>query len=56
MKSPGPDRYNSGLFEETWTEISPLVSNAVQDFFSTSRMPKFFDATKLVLLPKVSQP
>ena len=56
IKSPGPDGYSSSFFKATWGITSPLVCQAITQFFHTASIPSFFGKTKLVLLPKVRNP
>ena len=53
IKSPGPDRFNSGFFKAAWGTIGPLVCSTIQEFFHTRVMPSYISATKLIVLPKV---
>ena len=55
-KSPGPDGFNSGFYKTTWRESSLLIVAAVTEFFKSGTMPRFLSTTKLVLLPKTSNP
>ena len=55
-KSPGPDGYSSGFFKHTWSQIGPMVCEAVKEFFRTGYMPRYLSATKLIVIPKVPHP
>jgi len=55
-KSPGPDGFSSGFFKSSWNLTGPLVCAMVRKFFQTGSMPPFISATKLIVLPKVSNP
>jgi len=55
-KSPGPDGYNSGFYKACWDDIGPLVCAAIKEFFSSGPLPSFYGLTKLILLPKISNP
>jgi len=47
---------SSWFFKSTWHLIGPMVSVAIQKYFTTGQMPKFISATKLVVLSKVNHP
>ena len=56
IKSPGLDGFNSTFYKTAWDHIGPLVSAAIEQFFTTSSLPSYYGRTKLVLLPKVPTP
>lgn len=51
-RTPGPDGFPVEFFTSCWEIIGVEVTMAVQDFFSTSFMPKALNLTMLVLIPK----
>lgn len=55
-KSPGLDGYNAEFFKYCWPTIGPNIIEAIQRFFETGFLLKEWDATFLVLIPKVSPP
>jgi len=55
-KSPGPDGYSSGFFKATWDMTGDMVCATVREFFETGHLPLDVGHTKLVLIPKVSNP
>ena len=55
-KSPGPDRFSSGFFKLTLSQIGGAVCSVVLSFFKTEHLPNYIGATKLVVLPKVQHP
>jgi len=56
IKSPGPDGFSSGFFKTTWKMIGGMVKEAIPNFFHTDIMLSFLGETKLVLIPKTSNP
>ncbi|XP_038990950.1 uncharacterized protein LOC120113971 [Hibiscus syriacus] len=55
-KSPGPDGYNSFLFKKTWHIVGNDFLAAIRYFFTSSFMLPSFNATVVVLVPKVPNP
>lgn len=56
FKAPGPDGFNSTFFKTAWGEIGGEVCTAIRDFFSSGKMLKELNCTKITLIPKVSHP
>ncbi|XP_042953504.1 uncharacterized protein LOC122290052 [Carya illinoinensis] len=52
FKSPGPDGYNAGFYQEHWKTVGQDVSSAVMEFLSSGIMPWSLNHTHLVLIPK----
>lgn len=53
-KAPGPDGFPIEFLWEAWSVVGPDTIAAVQEFFTSSRMLKRFNATAIALLPKVT--
>lgn len=56
MKSPGPDGFGSGFFQDAWPIVGPDICSAVQDFFRAGFLPNEGNCTHLVMLPKKDCP
>ncbi|CAL9217550.1 unnamed protein product [Arabidopsis halleri] len=52
-KAPGPDGFSVEYLWEAWDVVGNDIVEAVQDFFSTGHLPKYFNATAITLIPKV---
>ena len=55
-KSPGLDGYNAEFFKHYWPTIGPSITTAIQRFFESGYLLKEWNATLLVLVPKVTPP
>ena len=55
-KSPGLDGFNAEFFKYYWPTIGPTITSAIQRFFATGFLLKEWNATLLVLIPKVTPP
>ncbi|KAL0284376.1 UNVERIFIED_CONTAM: Retrovirus-related Pol polyprotein from type-2 retrotransposable element R2DM [Sesamum radiatum] len=55
-KAPGPDGYSTCFFKKAWPVCGPEIIAAVQEFFSSGKLLKQFNATLLCLIPKVELP
>ena len=53
-KASGPDGYSSEFFKAAWSIIGLEVSQAVWEFFSLGCLLKQWNATTLVLIPKIT--
>lgn len=53
-KCSGPDGYSSEFFKSCWKIIGPEISQAVMEFFSSGSLLKQWNATTLVLIPKIT--
>lgn len=53
-KAPDPDGFPIEFFWEAWSVVGPYTIAAVQEFFTSSKMLKRFNATAIALLPKVT--
>ncbi|XP_042974770.1 uncharacterized protein LOC122306409 [Carya illinoinensis] len=56
FKSPGPDGFSAGFFQEHWEVVGPEISKAVLDFFKSGSLPRDLNHTHLALIPKSSSP
>jgi len=56
IKSPGPDGFSSNFFKASWQEVGTKICAAIQEFFTTGRMCKQWNSTRLILTPKVQSP
>lgn len=52
-KTSGPDGYYSEFFISYWEVVGTEVSEAIREFFENGRILKQWNATKLVLIPKI---
>lgn len=52
--SPGPDGYTAKFFKSHWNIVGLDFSNVVQFMFLNRCIPKGFNSTFLVLIPKIS--
>ncbi|XP_042944668.1 uncharacterized protein LOC122278556 [Carya illinoinensis] len=52
FKSPGPDGYSVGFYQEHWKIVGQDVSSAVMEFLNSGVMPWSLNHTHLVLIPK----
>ncbi|XP_074283208.1 uncharacterized protein LOC141607756 [Silene latifolia] len=50
-KSPGPDAYSSGFFQQAWGIIQDDFTRAVADFFKTKKLLKEINSTVITLIP-----
>lgn len=53
-KTSGPDRYSSEFFTGCWSIVGAEVTAAVAEFFSSGKLLKQWNATSLVLIPKIA--
>lgn len=53
-KTSGPDGYSSEFFISCWQIVGPEVVEAVQEFFKSGSMLRQWNATTLVLIPKIT--
>jgi len=53
---PGLDGFTGGFFKATWNYIGDKVCDVIMKIFNTCQMPWNYNATSLVLLPKVPSP
>ncbi|XP_042958109.1 uncharacterized protein LOC122293655 [Carya illinoinensis] len=56
FKSPGPDGFNAGFFQDHWDIVGSEVMQAVLNFFRTAEMPTGLNHTLIALIPKTSTP
>ncbi|GAA0183955.1 hypothetical protein LIER_31279 [Lithospermum erythrorhizon] len=55
-KAPGPDGFSTDFYKDAWPTVGRSIIDAVQNFFTTSLMPKFENSSTISLIPKVLQP
>lgn len=55
-KSPGPDGVNAGVLRSLWPVISADVLNFFLSFYDTHHIPRGYNSSFIVLIPKVPQP
>nr|GEZ64709.1 cysteine-rich receptor-like protein kinase [Tanacetum cinerariifolium] len=55
-KAPGPDGFTMELFKRGWHFISPEFMQVMAEFHSNASLPKGFNSTFLVLIPKQNAP
>lgn len=53
-KTCGLDGYSVEFFKGAWSVVGPEVVDAVQEFFRSGQLLKQWNATTLVLIPKIS--
>jgi len=56
LKSPGPDGFSAGFYQQAWDTIGDEVSSSVLSFLNGSSFNQSINATNIVLIPKVSNP
>ncbi|XP_042969107.1 uncharacterized protein LOC122301794 [Carya illinoinensis] len=56
FKSPGPDGYSAGFYQEHWKIVGQDVSVALLEFLNSEKMPWDLNHTHIVLIPKVNSP
>lgn len=52
-KTSGPDGYSVEFFISCWSVVGPEVTAAILEFFSSGKLLKQWNATTLVLIPKI---
>ena len=55
-KSPGPNGFTAGLFQQMWNVVGADVCNAIKSFFISGRLLKEFNCTAITLIPKSNSP
>ncbi|KAH7866207.1 hypothetical protein Vadar_017075 [Vaccinium darrowii] len=55
-KAPGPDGYNAGFFQKSWSVVGNEVTSAVRSFFRSGRLLTKANSTSIALVPKVPNP
>ncbi|KAG7552255.1 Reverse transcriptase domain [Arabidopsis thaliana x Arabidopsis arenosa] len=53
-KASGPDGFPAEFFKGTWSVIGPEVVEAVHEFFRSGQLLKQWNATTLILIPKIT--
>ncbi|XP_070019089.1 nuclear pore complex protein NUP98A-like isoform X2 [Nicotiana sylvestris] len=53
LKAPGCDEFNACFFKKAWPIIGDEVSDAIQQFFSSTKMFKAINCTTVTLIPKL---
>lgn len=52
-KTAGPDGYSAEFFKSCWHVVGPEVVDAVTEFFRTGQLLKQWNATTIILIPKI---
>jgi hypothetical protein len=55
-KAPGPDGYNAFFFKKCWSIIRDDFIAATRYFFTHNSLPRYVNATRVALVPKVANP
>jgi hypothetical protein len=55
-KSPGPDGFTTGFYQQHWPMVKEDICHAVLAFLNGGDMPETVNNTVLVLIPKVKNP
>lgn len=55
-KAPGPDGYNAGFFQKSWSVVGTEVTSAVRSFFRSGKLLTKANSTSIALVPKVPNP
>ena len=53
-KTSGPDGFSAEFFRDSWSIVGPEVLAAIREFFVSGQLLKQWNATTLVLIPKIS--
>jgi len=53
-KAPGPDGFIAEFFWESWSVVKDSTIAVVKEFFRTGHLLKRFNATAIILIPKVT--
>lgn len=53
LKAPGPDGSNGLFYQKNWETLKEDIYKMVQQFFDTSELELDFNATNVVVVPKV---
>lgn len=53
-KTSGPDGFSSEFFTSCWSVVGPEITEAVQEFFRSGNLLRQWNATTLVLIPKIA--
>ncbi|XP_042972954.1 uncharacterized protein LOC122304756 [Carya illinoinensis] len=56
FKSPGPDGFTVGFYQDHWDIVGSDVVKAVLEFFRTGEMPVGLNHTLIALIPKINSP
>jgi hypothetical protein len=56
LKAPGPDGLPARFFQRNWGLLKKEVCAAIKQFFRDGTIPDDFNMTKVVLIPKSSDP
>ncbi|CAN1150401.1 LINE-1 retrotransposable element ORF2 protein [Linum perenne] len=55
-KSPGPDGFSGNFYRKYWDIIGPQICKEVIGFFQHAKMPRGWNDTHIVIIPKVPHP
>ena len=55
-KAPGPDGVPALFYQRHWSLLHNDICRAVRDFLSGAATPEGFNATVIVMIPKVNSP
>ena len=54
LKAPGPNGYHAIFFQQNWHIHGPSIIHAIEEIFETATILEDWDATNLVLIPKIN--
>ena len=56
MKSPGPDGFSAGFFQQSWPVVRDAVCKTVLNFLNNEIFNSSVNETYIVLIPKIRSP
>lgn len=56
LKAPGPVGYHTIFFQQNWHILGPSFIHIIQEIFKTTTILEEWEATNLILIPKMNHP